>query len=275
MLDFAGAEFPADVRAALEAFCIEVSKHPQGGTVEGRVVLAEDGPDGFVEALRVYMDTLEFQGWLSRRPGRTGITGGKTFASEDGVITAVLSHIGGQDLLDLAAHELIEMAHSLQQREADFRHPTNPDEADGLTLYDEYRVERVRRELADSLGWPEGRMDGVLALHPAVEEIASRMPDHRFDPPANDFFVAWLEMARAWTMACGRAAAGSQTAKEDVAQWAEHRLIADGGWQPVQRSLDDLFRQTHLTLEEIPPFAASTVRRPILDYGRAAWRQGP
>lgn len=275
MLDFVGAEFPPDQRQALEAFCAEVSKHPQGGNVEGRIVLAEDGHEEFVEALRVYMDTGEFQSWFSRRQGRTGITGGKTFVSEDGVITAVLSHIHGQDLLDLAAHEAIEMAHSLEQREADFRHPTDPDEADGLTLYDEYRVERVRREIASRLGWPEGAIDGVLALRPAAEEIASRMPPRRLDPPANDFFMAWLEMARAWTMACGRAAAGNETAGKDLGQWAEHKLIADGGWQPVQRSLDDLFRQAHLTLEEIPPFAASTVRRPILEYGRAAWRQGP
>jgi hypothetical protein len=113
------------------------------------------------------------------------------------VITAVLSHIDGQDPLALAAHEAIEMAHWLEQREADFRHPTNPDEADGLTLFDEYRVERVRCEIADTLGWPEGCIDELSPLRPAVEEISSRVPDLRLDPPADDFVMAWLEMARA------------------------------------------------------------------------------
>lgn len=72
MLNFAGSEFPPDQRDALEAFCVEVSKHPQGCKVEGRMVLAEDGPDGFVEALRIYMDIGEFQGWFSMRQERTG-----------------------------------------------------------------------------------------------------------------------------------------------------------------------------------------------------------
>lgn len=275
MLDFKGAEFPADQREALEVFCAEVQKHPQGGRVEGRIVLAEDEPDGFIQALRIYMDTKEFEGWLARRRGRTGITGGKTFLSEDEVITAVLAPMQGPDLLDLAAHEVIEMAHAVEQRQTNFLRPVNPDEADGLTLYDEYRVERVRLEISSTLGWLEGVADGVKALRAAAEEIASRMPSRRLDPPPPDFFLAWLEMARAWTMACGRADAGSNPAREDLEEWASHRLVADGGWEPVRRSLGELFRQTALRLEEIPPFAASVIRRPILDYGRTSWRRGP
>jgi hypothetical protein len=56
-----GAEFPPDQHEAIEAFCAEVPEHPQGGRVEGGIVLAEGGPEGFVEAFGVYMDTAESQ----------------------------------------------------------------------------------------------------------------------------------------------------------------------------------------------------------------------
>jgi hypothetical protein len=76
-------------------------------------------------------------------------------------------------------------------------------------------------------------------------------------------------------MACGRAAGGSRSALEDLRRWGEHPLIADDGWQPVQRSLGELYAQPNLGLDELAPLTASQIRRPILGYGRYAWRQGP
>jgi hypothetical protein len=273
MLEFEGDGFPDAERKALEAFCLQLEGHPHGGRVDGRIVLAEDRPEGMIQALQMYMDAQEFEGWNARRKGRTGVTGGKTFVADDNVVTAVLAPLPGQELLDLAAHEAIEIAHAVKQKEDGFIRPENPDEADGLTLFDEYCVERVRRAISDELSWPEGQMDGVLGLRPAAEEIASRMPSGRLHPPGFDFLRAWLEMARQWVMACGRADGGSESARRDIAQWREHGLIADEGWRAVQRSLGELFAQPELGFTELAPFTASLIRRPIIVYGRDAWRQ--
>lgn len=275
MLDFAGAPFPADLRKALEDFCLRVEAHPQGGPVEGRIVLAKDEPEGMTKAVRKYMDSGEFSRWLKRQPDRTVATGGKTFVSDDGVITAVLLPVTGQVLLDLAAHETGEMARSAGEAGSGFITPTDPDEADGLTLFGEYRVERVRQEISVDLGWPEGAIVATQSLRPMVEEIRSRMPAERADRPALDFYGAWLEMAQCVVMACGRADAGSRSASEDLVSWAEHRLVADEGWTPIHRSLGELFSQPDLGPRELPPLVASVVRRPVLGYARDAWRLGP
>jgi hypothetical protein len=274
VLEFVDDGFPEVRRKSLEAFCARLASHPHGGRVEGRIVVAQPRPDGMLKALQMYMRDEEYERWFARLRHRTVVTGGKTFVADDEVVTAVLAPLEGQALLDLAAHEAIEIAHAVEQRERGFVRPTDPDEADGLTLYDEYRIERARREVSGELGWPEGPIDAVQGLRSVIEEIASRMPARRLDPPGLDFFGAWLEMAQSCVMTFGRASGGSQSATEDVQRWKEHALIADEGWQPVQRSLDDLYAQPGLGLDELAPATATVVRRPILGYGRDAWRKG-
>lgn len=275
MLSFEGEGFAQPKREALEAFCAKLEDHPHGGGAEGRIVVAEARSEGMIRALQKYMKDDEYDSWFARLPERTVVTGGKTFVADDEILTAVVAPLPGQALLDLAAHEAIEIAHAVHQIESGFVRPTNPDEADGLTLYDEYRVERARREISNELGWPEGATDAVQGMRAVIDEIASRMPSRRFDPPHMDFFGAWLEMAQALVMACGRGAGGSQSALEDVRKWSEHPLVADNGWEPVQSSLDDLYEQPGLGLEELAPVTASLIRRPIIEYGRDAWRRGP
>jgi hypothetical protein len=274
MLDFVDDGFPKAQQEPLETFCSRLEGHPHGGRVEGRIVVAQPKPDGMLEALQMYMKDAEYERWFANLPQRTGITGGKTFIADDEAITAVLAPFEGQALLDLAAHEATEIAHALEHKERGFIRPTDPDEADGLTLYDEYRIERARREISNELGWPEGQIDAIQSLRSVVEEIALRMPTRRSDPPGLDFLGAWLEMARSCVMSFGRASGGSQSAIEDVQQWKEHALIADDGWRPVHQSLDDLFAQPGLGTDELAASTASVVRRPILDYGRGAWRKG-
>lgn len=228
-----------------------------------------------LKALQMYMQDDEYEQWFARLKHRTVITGGKTFVADDEVVTAVLAPFEGQALLDLAAHEATEIAHAIEERNSDVLKPTDPDEADSLTLYNEYRIERARHEISRALGWPEGAIDAVQSLHSVIKEIASRMPARRLDPPGLDFLGAWLEMAQSCVMAFGRAAGGSQSAAEDVQRWKEHSLVADNGWEPVQQSLGDLYAQPGLGLGELAPATASLVRRPIIGYGRDAWRKGP
>lgn len=275
MLDFVDNGFPQAQQESLETFCVRLEKHPHGGRAEGRIVIAQPRPDGMLKALQMYMQDQEYARWFARLQHRTGVTGGKTFVADDEVVTAVLAPLEGQALLDLAAHEAIEIAHAVEQKESGFVRPTDPDEADGLTLYDEYRIERTRREITKELNWPEGPMDAVQGLRSVIEEIASRMPASRLDPPGLDFYGAWLEMAQSCVMTFGRAAGGSQSAAEDVERWKEHPLIADVGWQPVQQSLGDLYAQPSLGPAELAPATASVIRRPIIGYGRDAWRKGP
>lgn len=275
MLDFVDNGFSEVQQESLNSFCERLACHPQGGQVEGRMVVAQPSSGGMLKVLQMYMRDEEYEPWFARLRHRTVVTGGKTFVADDEVITAVLAPLEGQALLDLAAHEAIEIAHAAEHRESGFVRPADPDEADGLTLYDEYRIERARREISRELGWVEGPIDAVQGLRSVVEEIASRMPARRLDPPGLDFFGAWLEMAQSCVMTFGRASGGSQSATEDVQRWKEHALIADEGWQPVQQSLHDLYAQPGLGLDELAPVTASVIRRPILGYGRGAWRRGP
>lgn len=223
----------------------------------------------------MYMQDEEYESWHARLKHRTVVTGGKTFVADDEVVTAVLAPLEGRALLDLAAHEAIEIAHAVEHVERGLVRPTDPDEGDGLTLYDEYRVERARREISNELDWAEGPINAVQGLRSVIEEIASRMPTRRLDPPGLDFFGDWLEMAQSCVMAFGRASGGSRSATEDVQRWKKHTLIADEGWQPVQQSLADLYAQPDLGLDELAPATASVVRHPILGYARDAWREGP
>jgi hypothetical protein len=280
VLVFEGKGFPAAAQEELKRFSAELEQHAQGGAVEARLIVAESQPGGITstmrETLRAYMKADEFARWNETQEGRTVATAGKTFMADDEVVTAVLLPMPdmAQELLDLAAHEIIEMAR-LGPKDGSAWRPDDPDEADGLVLFDEYRNERVRQEIRQRLGWPEGQLDAVLGVAGMAEEIAARMPPNRLDPPPIEFYGAWLEMAQVWSMASGRADAGSESAMADLAHWADTSLVAYQGWQPVAEVVRDLYGQPWLDAGTLAPILAERVRRPVLEYGRTAWRKGP
>lgn len=281
MISYEGEPINDVQKQALLDFAAELAGHPRGGKIDGRIVHAKQRPGGITatmrNALQPYMKHEDFKQWEAAETGRTVATGGKTFVADDEVITAVLHPLPGmaQEFIDLGAHELVEMAILVREQRDHWVPPDDPDEADGLVLLDEYCNERVRQEIRDRLGWPEGGLDASPGLVSMTDDIANRMPKSRLDPPAPEFWPAWLAMARVWAMVCGRAGAGSESARRELTAWADHALIADEGWAPVAVAADSLYRQPELDRDLVAGQAGNGVRSPIIAYGRRAWHMGP
>lgn len=280
-ISFEGEPILTTLQRALIQFADELEGHPHGGPVEGRIVQAEPKPSGITatvqSALQMYMKDEEYKRWRAAQVGRMVFTGGKTFVADDEVITAVLCPMPGmgQEFLDLGAHELIEMAELLREQNDEWVRPADPDEADGITLFDEYRNERIRQEIRESLGWPEGKLDASSGLVSMAGEIAERMPDTRLDPPPPEFWGAWLHLGQVWAMVAGRAAAGSASAQRDLREWARHRVAIDDGWSSIADAMTALYQQPGLNRDQLATQAAASVRRPLIAYGREVWRKEP
>lgn len=279
MIQFEGEPIEPGQQQALSDFAAELARHPHGGEVDGRIVHAKAHPAGITatmqQALRMYMKDDEYA--RAAQQDRTVATGGKTFVADDEIVTAVLCPMPNmnQEFVDMAAHELTEMAGILRQQGDGWIRPDDPDEADGIILFDEYCNERVRQEIRDQLGWSEGRLDASPGLVSMTNDIANRMPDMRLDPPPPEFWSAWLAMAQVWAMVGGRGAAGSPSAQRELTAWALQNLVIDQGWSPVAAAMDALYQQPGLDRDLLARQAAAGVRLPIVAYGQQVWYDGP
>jgi hypothetical protein len=267
-------------RHSLDQFVAELEAHPATGPVEGRLVVADADPRGLFETMRQalvkYMKDDEYGRWRNAQDGRPVATGGKTFVADDDIITAVVFPIPQDpDFLGLASHELVEMVHKAEERQAADWFDPDPDYARELhgTIYaDEYSHERVRLEINTKLGWTEGQVDREPGLVSMTNDILQGMPIPRYSPPGNDFWLWWSHLAQVWAMVAGRRAGGSLYADAELSRWAEHELIADHGWRPVEAALDGLYRQLPgIDRRQLVVQAAETVWDPIEQYGRTAW----
>jgi hypothetical protein len=280
-ISFEGEPIPTEQQQGLIKFADELNKHPHGGPIRGRIVQAEPHPTGITatmqRALQMYMKDEEYERWRAAQADRMVVTGGKTFIADDGVVTAILCPMPGmtQEFLDLAAHELIEMAELIREQSDGWVSPTDPDEADGITLFDEYRNERVRQEIRERLSWPEGQLDASSGLVSMAVEISDRMPATRLDPPPPEFWGAWLHLGQVWAMVSGRGAAGSASAQRDLADWRQHKFASAAGWSPIAEAMNTLYQEPDLERDQLASQAAAGVRRPLIAYGRQAWRHGP
>ena len=263
-------------RRALEAFDAALARHPRGGPAEGRLVVAQPQPGGLrptmERALRTYMKPEDYVAWRQQQVARPVATAGKTFVAKDAVITACVCPMPETSaLLGIAAHELIETAHLAAQRRAGAR-PLEAHEINGTTLADEYIADRLRIELATELGWPRSSLDtnvGLVSQTNDIEALLSRPPYDGL--PTTEFWQHWMNLARVWAMVSGRADAGGRTEAQELERWADHHLIADGGWQPVRQTLRRLYGPPEPSRE---PFIAMAVKRvfsPIEAYGGNAW----
>ena len=221
------------------------------------------------------MKPEDFTRWNAAHVGSTVAVAGKTFVADDERVTAVIFPMPPnqhQEFIDIAAHEVVEMARLIRAREQRWAWPDDPDEADGLVLFDEYRNERIREEIRQRLGWPEGRVDAEPDLISMIDDIEDRLPPDRHEDAPLEFFKAWLELARVWAMLAGRAAVGSTSANRALEAWAGHDFIADGGWLPIAATLDGFYRQPEIDQDHLARAAGAGIRAPIIEYARAVWR---
>ena len=280
MISFEGEPIDPACKQALNDFAAKLAHHPHGGAIDGRIVHAKAQPAGITEtmrlALQMYMKDDEYLQWEAAQVGRTVATGGKTFVADDEVVTAVLHPMPGmsQEFLDLGAHELTEMAKLLRQQHDQWVRPDDPDEADGIVLFDEYCNERIRRDPPPA--GLAGRQARCVAWTRLNDQRHCRAyAEETLRPPPPEFWPAWLNLGQVWAMVGGRGATGSASAERELTAWAEHNLVADQGWTPIAMAMDGLYQQPGLDRDQLAHQAATGVRQPIIAYGRQAWRDGP
>jgi hypothetical protein len=72
-------------------------------------------------------------------------------------------------------------------------------------------------------------------------------------------------------MTAGRRAAGSQPEDEELRAWADHEVIADRGWSPVEQVMARLYGRPDIERDRLVRIAARRVSGPIESYGLQAW----
>lgn len=266
MVEIVGAvssELERDVARFVDA--LEV--HQWGGTIDGRLVLAENR--GALEpsisaSLHRWMVASEFRQWQRDQVGRPVATAGKAFIGADGVATAVVGPLPERGmLLGMIGHELVELAHLARIDGA--IEPSTVQEINGTVLADEYCSDRVREEISRRLGFPESRLDEAVAIATQADDVVPVLK-------AMNFWVHWANLARVWAMTAGRADAGSSSAQQNMRDWAAHDLIANSGWQDVRAALQALYADAALPRAEFIARATQLVWAPIERYGREAGR---
>ena len=263
-------------RTSLDQFASELEQHRLGGPLEGRLVVAEQDLRGLQEtmagALAKWMKEDEYDRWVDQQRGRPVTTGGKVFIADDEVITAVVFPIDRDpEFLGIASHELVELADKVKERDEGWIPPEDVRKQDGLVLFDEYRNDRVRLEIATKLGWPESQVDREPGLVSQTEEIVQAMPAQRQPSPPSEFWLYWLNLARVWAMVAGRRGGGSASAAAELGRWSQHPLVADQGWQAIESACDDLYDQDGLTRDQLAEMSAARIYDRVIAHGKAAW----
>lgn len=270
-------DLPGALRADLELFATAAERHSWGGSVaEARLVVAPNGGsiDATVRpALRRWMPAEAFAEWEAQQHGRPVATGGKTFVAADGVVTAVVMPIGDRAMfLGIATHEVLECAHLVDQIAEGFDHPSDPREANGVVLADEYVTDRARIEIVAALGWPESVLDekvGIIEQLGDLKAVLGRAPVE--GQPTHDFWLHWVNLARVWAMLSGRADAGAASARAQLEAWERQDLVDARRWKQVRASLQGLYTDPGRPRAEFAAAAASQVWDPIEALGREAW----
>lgn len=267
------------MRGRVDAFVAELDRHPHGGTVDGRLVVAEAHPGGLKPTMQrelaKRMRDDEFENWKEAQQGRPVAAAGKVFVADDEVVTSVVCPLPGMQIefLGLVAHELIALAQRRRSIQEGWIAPElNSAEQIGSTLFDEYLAERLRVEISTGLGWPEGVLDsdpGLVHQTDDLRQALNEMPSAG-EPPL-EFWSHWMNIARVWVMVLGRCDGGSGAADVELNRWAQHPLIADDGWSPVRGTLAEMYLAADPIRRHVEARAAERVARPIECYGQSAW----
>ncbi len=158
----------------LAAFAAAASSHTWVGEGPKRVVVTTD----LVAAFKRYMSDRKFRDWSERQQQRHADTGaigvGMAFIARDGISTVILAQLDSKDTtLSLLAHEYLEAATSAHAEQLGFPEPASAEATHSRALWGEYLVERARREISDSLGWPVTNLDHGFLLLTAKDALTA------------------------------------------------------------------------------------------------------
>jgi hypothetical protein len=168
---------PWDCDDDLAVFATAAMSHAWAGEGPKRVVITTD----LVAAFKRYMPDRKFRDWSDRQQERYADTGaigvGMAFTGRDGQSTIVLARLDSRDAtLSLFAHEYLEAATSGHANRLGFPEAVDAEASHGRALWGEYVVERTRREISDSLGWPVTSLDHGFLLSTAEDALAATEP---------------------------------------------------------------------------------------------------
>jgi len=220
--------------------------------------------------LAKWMKEDDFAAWSAQQLNRPVATGGKTFVADDEVPTAVVFPYGDPWIfLGIASHELLEL--SRFERERYGPQPDDVRSMNGMVLADEYVVERARTAITQRLQWPESPIDASPGMVEQTDDLRAVLNPTRQGRPTVEFWQHWVNIGRVFAMVAGRADGGSTSAAAELAAWAEHAFITDGGWSPIRAALNGLYQQPSLDREVFVDAAARRIWAPLEAYGRAVW----
>lgn len=238
----------------LAAFAERLATASWGGAGYERLVIGPVGA-GLREcmdaSLGEWMQPAAYQEWRDGHAGgRIGATGAKLFVAHDGLLTAAVAPLPNRlSFLMFACHEMVEAA-------LDRRHETEGHEFKEMThtglahvLWTEYVVERTRRTIATELGWGYADVENGFVVE-QMRDIENELPQLiswavQHDEPPQRIFQHWYEMARVYSMALGRADAGSPTEQEQVQRFRQQPLVMESptGWDALDAALRSAFAQ--------------------------------
>lgn len=217
------------------------------------------------------MPPAAFAAWQEQQIGRPVSTAGKTFLGADGGVTAVVCPLPDQYMfLGLASHEILEMAALERAQTVRARQPENAAQSNGAVLVSEYRFERIRREIADGLGWTPSPLDldpGLVEQTTDVSHFLAGQPPEGW--PSQGFWTHWVNVARVWAMVAGRADAGSGPEREALERWEVLDLIDPAGWLEVRSALDHEFQRPPTKGSRLE--SAAGIFGLVEQLGRNAW----
>jgi hypothetical protein len=223
---------PFDCRSEMAAFAEAAAQHPWGGGGPGRVVVSED----LVGDYQRLMPPTKFREWWGRQEARRQSTQalgvGMAFEAQDGIITAVFVKLGTKDqLLWLFGHEFLEGALAVRAATGGYPEPVTPEENHARALWDEYVVERTRREIAAGLGWPPGDLDRSFLTSSANDVLAA--------PPSDE--ASWYPLlAIDFAKCAGRADAGVEHEAEELNQFFG-MSFPNGSWRAYLDALRGVY----------------------------------
>jgi hypothetical protein len=218
-----------------------------------------------------------YEHWKATKAVSSVITAGKSFVAKDGLRTAVVPAFNERALfLLLPGHETVKAALDERQETEGYQFVDSTHWGMAHVIWTEYVVERIRRSIANQLGWGFSALDnGRLPEHARefetnLEPLVRWAAEHNADPMQSHQHC--FELARVDAMSRGRADAGSQGDEEGFASFFKEtfRTELNSEWQALDAAVRRAYEHPSLSTHVLDELVHDGWR-PLYDEYRLIW----